>query len=79
MVTATERNTEPKIDLSAPDPLATVNRSAAARALRIDASNVSRMLTSDKKQRRVPHLHVFYRLARYLGVSLDELYRLLYS
>jgi transcriptional regulator with XRE-family HTH domain len=70
-----ERTAEkPRIDLSAPEPLSTVNRSATARALKINVSNVSRILN----RQRVPHLHTFKALANYLGMSLDELYRILY-
>ena len=65
---------KPKIDLDAPEPLRTINRSAAARALGINVSNVSRILSGQ----RVPHLHTFYRLAGYLGMGIDDLYRLLY-
>ena len=71
-------NTLLRIDLLAPDPLATVNRSAAAKELRINVSNVSRILSANPEQKRVPHLHTFYRLAQYLGITLDTLYQLLY-
>jgi transcriptional regulator with XRE-family HTH domain len=62
-----------RIDLTAPDPLATINRNATARALEINPSNVSRILSGQ----RIPHLRTFKRLADYLGVDLDKLYQLL--
>jgi len=66
---------KPIIDLTAAEPLKTVNQSACARTLGINVSNVSRIL----RGQRVPHLHTFYRLARYLSMSLDQLYKLLYK
>ena len=74
----TDVRQQPKIDLSATYPLATINRSAAARELKIHVSIVSRILSTNPERRRVPHLHTFRRLAVYLGMSLDELYLLLY-
>ena len=63
----------PLIDLDASDPLKTVNRSAAARALGINVSNVSRILSGQ----RVPHVVTLKRFADYLGMTLDALYTLL--
>ena len=70
---------KPRINLSSPDPLATINRSQAARALSINVSNVSRFLTPIPEQRRIPHIHTFYRLAQYLNLTMDQLYELLYK
>tara|TARA_Y100000310_G_scaffold120427_1_gene119193 strand:- start:1107 stop:1355 length:249 start_codon:yes stop_codon:yes gene_type:complete len=64
---------KPLIDLTAPEPLKTINRSAAARALEINVSNVSRILSGQ----RVPHVVTLKKFADYLGVTLDELYSLL--
>ena len=69
----------PVIDLSAAHPLSTINRSAASRAISINVSNISRILSTDPSQRRTPQLHTFYRLARYLSLTMDQLYELLYS
>jgi len=78
MITKTKIDTsQPRIDMSAPDPLSTVNRSACARALKLNVSNVSRILSKDPTQLRVPRLHTFYKLSRYLGIDMEELYRLL--
>ena len=66
------------IDLDAPDPLKTINRSAAARALGLNVSNISRILTTDPAQKRIPHIITCYRLSRYLSLTLDDLYRLLH-
>jgi len=78
MVMKTEerpREDRPRIDLTADTPLATINRSAAARALGVNVSNVSRILS----RQRVPHLHTMKALADYLGLSLDKVYELLYQ
>ena len=69
-----EVSKEDRIDLSAPNPLATINRSATARALKINVSNVSRILSRE----RIPHIHTLKALADYLSLSLDEMYALLY-
>lgn len=53
--------------------LATVNRSAMARALKVDLAHISRILSG----KRTPSLELAMRMAQYLGVSLDELCRLL--
>lgn len=62
-----------KIDLNAPDPLRTVNRNATARALDLNPSNISRILSGQ----RVPHIVTLKRLADYLELTLDTLYDLL--
>ena len=64
---------KPTIDMTSPEPLRTVNRSAAARALGINVSNISRILS----RQRVPHARTLWKLSVYLGMSTDELYRLL--
>ncbi len=63
----------PLIDLTAPEPLRTINRSACARALRINVSNVSRIVSGE----RIPHIRTLKAMADYLGLSLDVLYSLL--
>ena len=70
METTTEK---PRIDRKAPDPRTTVNRSELARALKIDLSFASRVLTGQRN----PSLATFKRMADYFGVSMDELYVLL--
>ena len=62
-----------RIDLTAPDPRTTVNRSELARALKIDVSMTSRVLSGQ----RTPRLATFKRMADYFGMSMDELYALL--
>lgn len=62
-----------KIDLNAPDPLRTVNRNATARALDLNPSNISRILSGQ----RVPHIVTLKRLADYLELTLDKMYELL--
>ena len=68
-----EQEDTPRIDLKAEDPLATVNRSATARALRINVSNVSRILSGQ----RIPHVKTLWKMANYFGMTLDELFLLL--
>ena len=65
----------PRIDLDARCPLSTINRTAAARAMKINVSNVSRILSGQ----RTPYLHTFRGLADYLSLSMDQLYSLLYK
>ena len=62
-----------RIDLTAPDPRSTVNRSELARVLKIDVSMTSRVLTGQ----RTPRLTTFKKMADYFGVSMDELFVLL--
>jgi len=64
---------KPVIDMSAQDPRTTINRSAAARALGINVSNVSRILSGQ----RVPHVVTLKHFADYLHLTLDDLYSLL--
>ena len=61
------------IDFDAPDPLKTINRSAAARALGLNVSNISRILSGQ----RIPHVVTLKRFADYLGLTLDEFYIML--
>ena len=63
----------PLIDMDAPEPLATVNRSAMSRAIRVDLAHVSRMLSGQRN----PSWEVAKKIAKYLGVSLDQLRELL--
>ncbi len=70
----TTKEERPRIDLTKPEPLKTINQSAAARALGINVSNVSRILRGE----RIPHVVTMKRLADYLGLTLDELYALLH-
>ena len=50
--------------------LGVINRSAAARALRVDVAHISRVLNG----KRNPSLKLAKKMADYLHVSLDQLY-----
>ena len=65
--------TKSTIDMTSPEPLKTVNRSAAARALGINVSNVSRILS----RQRIPHARTLWKMSVYFGMSTDQLYHLL--
>jgi len=67
----------PKIDMSAPDPLATINRSALARHLGISIALASRLFSPYPAQRRRISLARAFAISTYLSISIDELYALL--
>lgn len=55
------------------EELLKINRSETARAIGVDVSIVSRLLSGE----RTPHITTLKRMSDYLGLTLDELYRLL--
>ena len=63
----------PRIDMTADDPLSTVNRSAMARELGISISQASR-LVAGKRRLTLP---MAYTISSYLGITLDDLHCLL--
>jgi len=63
------------IDLSVENPLDTVNRTALARAVGIDVSVISRLL----RRQRTVQIHTFKRIAGALGMTMDDLYGMLYK
>ena len=50
-----------------------INRSAMARAIHVDVAHVSRILSG----KRNPSLAVASRMADYLGITLDDLFRVI--
>ena len=64
---------EQLIDMSAPEPLATVNRNRMARDLNISVSSASRILSG----KRIPQVVTMKRISDYLGMTLDKMYELL--
>ena len=63
------------IDLSVENPLDTVNRTALARVVGIDVSVISRLL----RRQRTVQVHTFKRIAGALGMTMDDLYGMLYG
>ena len=63
----------PRIDMTATDPLSTINRSAMARELGISVSQASRLIAGHRRL----SLPMAYRVSEYLRLSIDELYQLL--
>lgn len=60
-------------ELTRQDLIKKYSQTDIARALGLNVSNVHRILHGQ----RTPHLRTFKRLADYLKISLDELYRVL--
>ena len=52
------------------EELLAINRSAAARAIGVNVSNISRILSGE----RIPHIVTLKHFADYCGLSLDQLY-----
>ena len=61
------------IDLSAPNPLDTINRSEMSRQLGVDIAHISRILSG----KRNTSLNMSARIADYLGITIDQLFILL--
>jgi len=54
--------------------IATVNRSAAARALNVNVAHISRILSGQ----RAPSLRLAFKMAYYLNITLERLHVMLY-
>ena len=59
------------------EQLLAISRTDTAKAIDVDISVISRILSPDPSQRRIPNIHTLKKLAVYLNLSLDQLYSLL--
>ena len=62
-----------RIDMTDPDPVSTINRSAMARELGISISQASRLLAGHRRL----SLPMAYRVSAYLSITIDDLHHLL--
>jgi len=73
MVTETE-DTSTVVEEKKTLDFATVNRSAAARALKVNVAHISRILSGQ----RAPSLKLAFKMAHYFNTTLEHLHGMLY-